>query len=441
MVAGLHLHNFANMDVPRQGVARRKLIRRILVAIVALLVIGGSVFAVSRLQPALPSVDAGTLWPDTVKRGSLLRQVHGLGSLVPEEVVWLSAQTDARIEKIYIQPGTPVHPDTIIMKLSNPTITEAMVGAEFDLKQAQASLTDLNVSLQSTTFDKQAAAAQVNADYQQAKIEADRDKQLSSLGLIPEIDLKQSQNKAQELEFRNGIEEKRLKIIQQSVEAQLAAQRVKIEQLQAVYALKKQQVEELSVRAGVNGVLQQLGNATATANGTVPPLEVGQNVTAGSILAKVAQQDKLKAQIKVTETEAKDVALGQAASIDTRNGVIPGRVSRIDPAAVNGTVLVDVTLQGELPAGARPDLSVDGTIDIEKLNDVLYVGRPTSAQPNSSVTLFRMDPGGKTATRVPVKLGRASVSSIEVVGGLKEGDSIILSDMSAQDGHDRIRLQ
>ena len=211
--------------------------------------------------------------------------------------------------------------------------------------------------------------------------------------------------------------------------------------MQAVYALKKQQVEELNVRAGVSGVLQQLGNSTATANGTAPPLEVGQNVTAGSILAKVAQQNKLKAQIKVTETEAKDVAAGQLASIDTRNGIIPGKVTRIDPAAVNGTVLVDVSLQGELPPGARPDLSVDGTIDIEKLNDVLYVGRPTSAQPNSSVTLFRMDPGGKTATRVPVKLGRASESAIEVVSGLKEGDTIILSDMSAQDGHDRIRLQ
>jgi HlyD family secretion protein len=429
------------MDVPRQGVARRKLIRRILIATAGLLIIGGSVFAVSRLQPALPSVDAGTLWPDTVKRGSLLRQVHGLGTLVPEEIVWISAQADARIEKIYIQPGTAVRPDTVIMKLSNPTLTEAMVGAQFDLKQAEAGLTDLNVTLQSTTFDKQAAAAQVNADYQQAKIEADRDKQLSSLGLIPEIELKQTQNKAQELEFRNQLEEKRLKIIKDSVEAQLAAQRVKIEQLQAVYALKKQQVDELNVRAAVSGVLQQLGNATSTANGTTPPLEVGQNVTAGSILAKVAQQNKLKAQIKVTETEAKDVALGQLASIDTRNGIIPGKVTRIDPAAVNGTVLVDVSLQGELPSGARPDLSVDGTIDIEKLNDVLYVGRPTSAQPNSSVTLFRMDPGGKTATRVPVKLGRASVSSIEVVGGLKEGDTIILSDMSAQDGHDRIRLQ
>lgn len=429
------------MDVPRQGVARRKLIRRILISIAGLLIIGGSVFAVSRLQPALPSVDAGTLWPDTVKRGSLLRQVHGLGTLVPEEIVWISAQSDARIEKIYIQPGTKVEPNTVIMKLSNPTLTEAMVGAEFDLKQAQAALTDLNVQLQSSTFDKQANAAQVNSDFQQAKIEADRDKQLSSLGLIPEIELKQSQNKAEALQFRNQLEEKRLKIIHDSVEAQLAAQKVKIEQLQAMYALKKEQVDELNVRAGVSGVLQQLGNATATANGTVPPLEVGQNVTAGSILAKVAQQNRLKAQIKVTETEAKDVALGQLASIDTRNGIIPGKVTRIDPAAVNGTVLVDVSLQGELPPGARPDLSVDGTIDIEKLNDVLYVGRPTSAQPNSSVTLFRMDPGGKTATRVPVKLGRASVSSIEVVGGLKEGDTIILSDMSAQDGHDRIRLQ
>ncbi len=427
------------MDVQRKGVKKRKLIRWVVIAVIVSGAAGGISYGVYHLEPALPTVEAGTVWPDTVKRGPMLRQVHGLGSLVPEEVVWISAVTDGRVEKINILPGSIVKPDTVIMELSNPTLTEAMVGAEYDLKQAQANLADLNVTLQSTTFDKQAAAAQVTADYNDAKLAADRDQQLAKLGLIPDLDVKLSQNKAQQLDYRNDLEKKRLGIIQQSVEAQLAAQRVKIDQLKAVYELKKQQVDQLRVRAGVTGVLQQLGGATSAA-GTAPPLEAGQNVTAGSILAKVAQQDKLKAQVKITETEAKDVAVGQPASIDTRNGVIPGHVTRIDPAAVNGTVLVDVKLEGALPAGARPDLSVDGTIDIERLADVVYVGRPTVGQPHSTVTMFRYDPDGKTASRVTVKLGRASVSTIEVLDGLKVGDKVILSDMSAQDSHDKIRL-
>ena len=429
------------MDVQRQGVAKRKMIRRIIVAVVLLGTAGGITFGVSRLQPALPTVEASTIWPDTVKRGPMLRQVHGLGQLVPEDVVWLSSVTDGRIEKIHVQAGAQVHPDTIVMELSNPTLSEAMVHAEFDLKQAEANLRDLKVTLQSATFDKQAVAAQVSADFQQAKLDAERDKQLAGLGLLPALDVQRSQNKAQTLDIRNQIEEKRLKIIQDQVDAQLASQQVKIEQFKAVYELKKLQVEQLKVRAGVAGVLQQLGNATgAAAGGNNAPLEVGQNVLAGAILAKLAQQDKLKAQVKITETEAKDVALGQPASIDTRNGIIPGKVMRIDPAAVNGTVLVDVLLTGALPQGARPDLSVDGTIDIERLNDVMYVGRPTVGQPNSTVTLFRFDPDGKNASRVTVKLGRASVNTIEVIEGLKVGDKVILSDMSAQDSHDHIRL-
>ena len=427
------------MDVQRTGVKKRKVIRWIVTAVLALGALGGISYAVMHLQPALPSVEAGTVWPDTVKRGPMLRQVHGLGSLVPDEVNWISAVTDGRVEKINILPGTEVRPDTIIMELSNPTLTEAMVGAEFDLKQAEANLADLNVTLQSTTFDKQAAAAQVTADYNDAKLAADRDQQLAKLGLIPDLDVKLSQNKAQQLDYRNELEKKRLGIISQSVEAQLAAQKVKIDQLKAVYELKKQQVDQLRVRAGVTGVLQQLGGTTSAA-GTAPPLEAGQNVTAGSILAKIAQQDKLKAQVKITETEAKDIAIGQPASIDTRNGIIPGKVTRIDPSAVNGTVTVDVKLEGALPAGARPDLSVDGTIDIERLADVVYVGRPTVGQPHSTVTMFRYDADGKTATRVTVKLGRASVNTIEVLDGLKVGDRVILSDMSAQDSHDRIRL-
>jgi len=427
------------MDIQRQGVKKRKTIRLIVILTLLLSATAGAFYGVSKLQPALPSVDGGTVWPDTVKRGPMLRQVHGLGSLVPEEVVWISAVTDGRVEKIYFQPGTLVKPDTVIMDLSNPTLTQAMMAAEFDLKQAEANLADLNVTLQSTTFDKQAVAAQINSDYSDAKLAADRDVQLAKLGLIPELDVKLSQSKAQQLQFRKELEEKRLGIIPQSVEAQLAAQKVKIDQLKAAFELKKQQVNELHVRAGVAGVLQQLGNAT-TAAGNAPPLEAGQNVTAGSILAKVAQQDKLKAQVKITETEAKDILVGQPASIDTRNGIIPGKVTRIDPAAVNGTVLVDVALSGPLPLGARPDLSVDGTIDIERLNDVVYVGRPTVGQPNSTVTMFRYDGDGKTATRVTVKLGRASVNSIEVLGGLKVGDKVILSDMSSMDSHDRIRL-
>jgi HlyD family secretion protein len=427
------------MDIQRQGVKKRKLIRRIIAGVVLVGAASAVTFGVSRLQPALPSVEAGTVWPDTVKRGPMLRQVHGLGSLVPEEVVWISAVTDGRVEKIYVQPGTVVRPDTIIMELSNPALTEAMLGAEFDLKQEQANLADLSVTLQSTTFDKQAAAAQVTADFNDAKLAADRDRQLAKLGLIPDLDVKLSENKAQQLGYRNNLEEKRLGIISQSVDAQLAAKRVKIDQLKAVYELKKQQVDQLRVRAGVAGTLQQLGNASS-ASGAAPPLEAGQNVTAGSILAKVAQQDKLKAQVKINESEAKDILIGQAASIDTRNGIIPGRVTRIDPAAVNGTVLVDVKLEGALPPGARPDLSVDGTIDLERLSDVVYVGRPTVGQPHSTVTMFRYDPDGKSATRVTVKLGRASVNTIEVLEGLKVGDKVILSDMSAMDSHDRIRL-
>ena len=437
----MHLSYAKTMDVQRQGVARRKLIRRTIIAVILIGVATGITLGVSRLQPALPTVEASTVWPDTVKRGPMLRQVHGLGSLVPEDVVWISSVTDGRIEKIYVQAGTPVKPDTIIMELSNPTLSQAMVAAEFDLKQAEANLRDLKVTLQSATFDKQAVAAQVNADFQQAKVDAERDKQLADLGLLPSLDVQRSQSKAQTLEFRNQIEEKRLRIIQDQVDAQTASQQVKIEQFKAMYELKKLQVDQLRVRARVDGMLQQLGSVVgAGTGGSSAPLEVGQNVLAGAILAKLAQQDKLKAQVKITETEVKDVAIGQPASIDTRNGIIPGKVIRIDPAALNGTVMVDVLLTGPLPQGARPDLSVDGTIDIERLNDVLFVGRPTVGQPNSTVTLFRFDADGKTASRVTVKLGRASVNTIEVIDGLKVGDKVILSDMSAQDSHDRIRM-
>lgn len=429
------------MDVVRTGSKKRKIVRRSAFGLLAIVAAGGAALGVSRLQPALPQVEAGSVWPDTVKRGDMLRQVHGTGSLIPQDVAWISAQIDGRIEKIYIQPGTLVEPDTVIMELSNPTLSEAATAAQYDLKQAEAAYADLDVTLQNTKFDKQAAAAQVTSDLQQAKIKAERDKQLAASGLIPSLDFKLSQSQADVLEYRNTIEEKRLGIIDRSSEAQLAAQRVKIDQFRAMYELKKQQVDQLRVRAGVTGMLQQIGISTAgTANGATASLEVGQNVASGAILAKIAQQDKLKAQIRITETEAKDILIGQSAAIDTRNGIIPGKVSRIDPAAVNGTVLVDVALTGALPSGARPDLSVDGTVDLERLTNIVYVGRPASGQPNSNIALFRVDPDGKTATRISVKLGRASVNSIEVLGGLNEGDKVILSDMSTMDSHSRIRL-
>jgi HlyD family secretion protein len=424
------------MDIQRQGVDKRKMVRRIVVGVSLLLVAGGVTYGVNHLQAALPSIESGTAYSDTVKRGPMLRQVHGIGSLVPEDILWVSAQIDGRIEKIYMQPGTPVPAGALLMDLSNPTLTGAMIGAEFDLKQAEAALADLEVTLQSNKVDKESAAAQVTSDYMQAKIKAERDKQLADQGLIASLDFKLSEAQARDLESRSRIEDKRMTILDRSAETQIAAQRVKIDQLRAMYELKKEQVQELHVHSSVAGTLQQLGNGAVGA----PPLEVGQNVVAGAILAKVAQQTKLKAQIKITETEAKDIALGQPASIDTHNGVIPGKVVRIDPSAVNGSVLVDVALAGALPNGARPDLSVDGTVDIERLDDVLYVGRPTVGQPHSSATLFRIDEDGKTATRTTVKLGRASVNTIEIVEGLKAGDKVILSDMSAQDAHEKVRL-
>jgi HlyD family secretion protein len=424
------------MDVVRKGVNKRKIIGRVAIGCVLLCMAAGVTWAVGRMQPALPLVEAGSVWPDTVKRGPMVRQVHGIGSLVPREVTWISAQVDGRVEKIHIQPGTPVDADTVIMDLSNPTLNQAMIGAEYDLKQAEAAFADLEITLQSTKYDKQAAAAQVTSDYEQAKIKAERDGQLAAQGLIPALDLKLSLAQARELEFRNQIEEKRLGTIDKSTEAQLTAQRVRIDQLRAVYQLKREQVDQLHVKSGVSGMLQQIGNT----NPGAPLLEAGQNVAAGTILARVAGQNRLKAQIRVTETEAKDILLGQEATIDTHNGNVAGKVIRIDPAAVNGTVLVDVGLTGALPAGARPDLSVDGTVEIEHLNEVLYIARPAAGQPNTSVSLFKIDSDGHTATRTSVKLGRASVNTIEIVNGLREGEKVIISDMNAMDSHERIRL-
>jgi HlyD family secretion protein len=416
------------MDIPRHSAARQRRIRRILYSVVALLVIAGISFGLSRLRPAAPSVESGTVWPDTVKRGPMLVQVHGLGTLVPEEIRWIPALTEGRVERLRLLPGAEVRPETILLDLSNSELELELVDAQSQLKAAEAEYADLQVSLESERLDQVAAAAKVQAEYHQAKLKADRDEILAREGLTPDLTLKLSQVTAQELGNRYNIENKRLEIYAESIKAQLEAQKAKVDRYRALYELRRNQVEALHVKAGTEGVLQQL------------PVERGQTVVPGTNLARVAEPKRLKAELKIPETQAKDIMIGQPATIDTRNGIIPGKVVRIDPAAQNGTVTVDVALEGDLPRGARPDLSVDGTVELERLADVLSVSRPVQVQPESQVTLFKIDPDGRGAMRVKVRLGLGSVDRIEILEGLNVGDKVLLSDMSAWDGYDRIRL-
>jgi HlyD family secretion protein len=422
------------MDVPRgKEVARRKLIRRIVYIVLLVAAIPLITWGLSRLKPAAPSVDGATVWRDTVKRGPMVRDVRGLGTLVVEQYMWIPADSDGRVEKINFLPGAAIHPNDVLMVLHNPDMELAATDLEWQIKAAQANLENLRVTLESQQLAQKATTEQVKSDMEQAQLQADRDAQLTKLGLKSDLDTKLSVAKYQELKGRYALSKEQLDISDKSIQAQMDAQKVDIEKLEAAYTLKKQQVDQLTIRSSTDGTLTQLGT-------TAMPLEVGMRVTPGTILAKIAQPHKLKATLKIPETQVKDVAIGQVASIDTRNGIIPGHVSRIDPAAVNGTVDVDVSLDGPLPPGARPDLSVDGTITLERLADVLYVGRPVTGQPGAKITLFKVDSDGKEAQRVPVTLGRASVNNIEVVDGLKVGDQVILSDMSAQDAYNRIRL-
>lgn len=418
------------MDIVRQGAGRKRMIRRIIYITAFVLALGGIWIAVARLKPAAPSVEAATLWPGTVKRGPMKRDVRGLGTLVPEEKLVVPAQTEGRVAKRLLLPGedAEVKPDTVLMILESPELQNAMVDAEFQLKTAEATYTDTEMTLEKQGLDQQAAAATVESDYKQAKLTADRDVLLAKEGLIPDLTEKLSTVKADELAERSKLEQERVAFQKQQVQAQLAANKAKIDQLRAMFELKKSQVEALKVKAGTNGIMTEL------------LVEVGQQVVAGTALARITQPWKLKAELKITETQAKDIAIGQDAQIDTRNGIIPGKVSRIDPGVINGTRTVDVRLLGALPPGAVPDLSVDGTIVLENLSDVVYVERPVFGQQNTTISLFKIEPDGKGADRVNVKLGRASVTTIEVLDGLKVGDKVILSDMSAWDGRDRIRL-
>jgi HlyD family secretion protein len=416
------------MDIPRKEAARRKRIRQITIGALVVIAVPLVTWGLSRLKPAAPGVERATVWLDSVKRGPMLRQVRGLGTLVPEDILWIPATTDGRVEQRLALPGIVVRPDTVLIVLSNPELQQATVDAEWKLRGAEAELENLKVKLESDRLTQQAAAATIESEANKSKLTSDRDAELNKLGLTADIIAKTSAATAQDWANRTRIEKKRLDIGVEAIKAQIAVQQAAVEQFRALYNLKKSQVEALKVRAGVNGVLQQV------------PVEVGQRVAVGTNLARVVQPEKLKAELKIPETQAKDVAMGQKAEVDTRNGIIPGRVSRIDPAAKDGTVTVDVKLEGALPQGARPDLSVDGTIEIEKLTDVLYVGRPTFGQPNSQVTLFKLDAEGKGANRVQVKLGRSSVNTIEILEGLRVGDQVVLSDMTQWDAYDRIRL-
>jgi HlyD family secretion protein len=377
-------------------------------------------------------VDRATVWIDSVKRGPMLREVRGLGTLVVEEYNWIPAQFESRVEKLNFLPGAKLHPNDVIMVLKNPQMEQDVADLEAQIKQAQAVYDNLKVTLETARLAQEAITEQVQSDMNQAGLQADRDKQLNKLDLKSDIDATLSAAKWEDLKKRYDLSKKQLDINIESVKAQLENQKVAIENLKEKYKLKKEQVDELTIRAGVEGTLQQLGT-------TALPLEQGMRVQPGTILAKIAQPNRLKATLKIPETQAKDVAIGQVAQVDTRNGIIPGHVTRIDPASTNGTVDVDVKLEGHAD-GMRPDLSVDGTITIERLADVVYVGRPVIGQPGAKIMLFKLDPDSKEAQKVPVTLGRSSVNTIEVVDGLKVGDQVVLSDMSAQDAYNRIRL-
>lgn len=423
------------MDVPRKDAARRKWIRRSVAAGVVLIVVPTVTVMLARLKPAAPLVEASSVWPDTVKRGEMLRNVRGLGTLVAEDILFIAAVTEGRVEKILVRPGTPVTADTIIVQLTSPELEQQTMDAEFAVKMSEAKLRDLSVTLDSQTLTQRAELARLETELTQARLTFELREAMFKEGLERPLPYKIAKANFEDLGKRFDLEKERLNIRRNSVEAQLAVQEADIDKLKAMHQLRKSQLEALKVRAGVGGMLQELPGPVANSQ-----LQVGQRVTAGTVLAKVAQPTKLKAELKVPETTVKDVMIGMLAQIDTRNGFIPGRVSRIDPAAKEGTVLVDVRLEGPLPQGARPDLSVDGTIEIEKLPNVMYIQRPAFGQPNSTVSIFRYEQDGRSASRVQVKFGRTSVSTIEVLDGLRVGDRVILSDMSAWDAHDRVRL-
>jgi HlyD family secretion protein len=417
------------MDIARPSNLRKKRIKQAIYATVALAAVLLITLGLNRLKPAAPTVEAATVWRDTVRRGPMLRQVRGLGTLVPEDIRWIPARTQGRVDRIVLWPGTSVKADSIILELSNPELEQEMQEADLKVKSAEASLASLRVQLQNEHLQQRASAATVEAEYNKAKMQAQMNEALAKDQLVSELVLRQSKVDADQLALRNELAKQQLASTEESMRARLAVQQSDLDQAMAILQLRKRQYDDLKVRAGFAGMLQLV------------PVEVGQQVAPGSNLARVANPLRLKAELKIAETQAKDIQIGQVASIDTRNGIVEGRVIRIDPSVQNGTRTVDVSLPDELPKGAVPDLSVDGTIELERLTDVLYVGRPAFGQEQSTVGLFKLDPDGTGASRVQVKLGRSSVNQVEVLAGLNVNDAVILSDMSAWDAFERVRLR
>ena len=427
------LLRFSAMDIARPDIKRKKQRKALLWSGAAAVVVAVLAAVVLHLKPAAPTVDRSTIWTDTVKRGPLVRQVRSsTGVLAPREdsIELIPAQTDATVVRIRVLPGAQVTPDTIIMDLADPQLQQEVLNARLELKAAQADYKSVQATLESTLMDKKTAAAQVDSDYTQDQLQAQTDKSLYDLGVISGLAYQKSKSTADQLTVQHQLSQQQLDVNQKAIAVQLASQRTKIDEAQALLSLYEKQAQELQVRSSITGTLAPLAT----------PVQVGEHVTAGTSVAEVIQRDKLKAALQIAETQARDIEIGQPAAIDTHNGVIPGHVTRIDPSVVNGTRTVDVELDGALPAGAVPQLSVDGTIDLERMKDVLFVGRPALGNEDSTISLFRLDPDGTSATRVSVKVGRASVNEIQVIEGLKEGDTVILSDMSRWDNVDRIRL-
>ena len=417
-------------DVARDpAILKRKRLRQVILAVLAAIVVVIVSVALARMEPAAPTVERDTVLEDVVKRGSIIRQVRGPGTLVPEDTRWLPATTDGRVERILLRPGAHVEAGSVILELSNPQVEQEALDARLALGSALAALDNLRAQLQSDLLTQQAATAALDSEAQQAKMEFDANDALAKQKLVSQLILRQSQLRADTLRQRVEIEGKRLAAAETVIEARIRVQQASVDLARAISQLRDERLSLLKVRPGFAGVLQQV------------PVEVGQRVGPGQNLARVADPARLKAELKIPETQAKDVEVGLSAEIDTRSGVITGMVSRKDPAATNGTVTVDVSLTGALPRGAVPDMSVDGTVQLERLENVLYVGRPSLGQEDSTVGLFRVTSDAGDAGRVQVKLGRSSVNAIEVVSGLKEGDRVVLSDMSAWDAYDRVRLR
>ncbi len=414
------------MDIPRPELKRQKRLRQIGIAVVVAASVAVTTFVLARLEPAAPSVARASVWVDTVHEGEMLRQVRGPGTLVPREILWVAAQAEGRVERVLVRPGAEVEPDTVLVEMSNPDLAQTTDEARYELEAAEAGLAEMELQLKTQQLDQRAALAAARTEYESARLQAEAEKEAGNV--VPALVYQRSELLAEQRKVQVEIEQERVDQFAATMDAQIKARRARVAQVQNAYERRLAQVESLRVRAGLAGVVQEV------------MVEAGQRLPVGANIARVARPDDLQAELRIPETQARDVQLGQLVAVDTRNGIVEGRVARIDPAVSAGTVQVDVELTGKLPQGARPDLSVDGTIEIERLPRVLYTGRPAYGQPNSTISLFKVVEDGRYAVRVPVEVGRTSVNAVEVVQGLSPGDEVILSDTSAWDDNDRIRL-